>query len=80
MEVTMNNSISNPKTEVPTGINLNDKDYISALLAITVGGGLFGILGMLVALPVTSIIYTLVVNEANKRIVNKNKIKKENFV
>lgn len=27
-----NNQISNPKTEVPTGINLNDKDYITALL------------------------------------------------
>jgi len=29
----MNNQISNPKQEVPTGSNLNDKDYISALLS-----------------------------------------------
>ena len=28
----MNNSISNPEVQVPTGINLNDKDYITALL------------------------------------------------
>lgn len=27
-----NNQISNPKKEVPTGINLNEKDYISSLL------------------------------------------------
>lgn len=29
----MNNSISNPKIEVPSGMNLNDKDYISNLLS-----------------------------------------------
>ena len=28
----MNNKIENPKTEVPTSINLNDKDYIMNLL------------------------------------------------
>lgn len=28
-----NNKISNPKTEVPTGKALNDKDYISCLLS-----------------------------------------------
>lgn len=28
----MNNQISNPKVEVPTGINLNEKDYITCLL------------------------------------------------
>jgi len=27
-----NNKISNPKTEVSTGIKLNDKDYLTALL------------------------------------------------
>ena len=27
-----NNEISNPKTEVPTGLKLNDKDYITSLL------------------------------------------------
>lgn len=28
----MNNKISNPKVEVPKGIALNDKDYITSLL------------------------------------------------
>ena len=28
-----NNQVKNPKTEVPTGTNLNDKDYISSLLS-----------------------------------------------
>lgn len=27
-----NNKVSNTKKEVPTGINMNDKDYISSLL------------------------------------------------
>lgn len=27
-----NNQISNPKTEVPTGIDLNEKDYLNCLL------------------------------------------------
>lgn len=27
-----NNTISNPKIEVPTGLNLNDKDFITSLL------------------------------------------------
>lgn len=29
----MNNQISNPKTEVPTGIALNEKDYMDNLLS-----------------------------------------------
>ena len=28
-----NNMISNPKTEVPTGKSLNDKDYMNCLLS-----------------------------------------------
>ncbi len=28
----MENEISNPKTEVPTGIALNDKDYLESIL------------------------------------------------
>lgn len=28
----MNNSISNPKTEVPKGTKINDKDYMNSLL------------------------------------------------
>lgn len=29
----MNNKINNPKTEVPSGISLNDKDYCNSLLS-----------------------------------------------
>ena len=29
----MNNQISNPKVEVPTGIPCNDKDYLNSLLS-----------------------------------------------
>ena len=29
----MNNQIQNPKIEVPTGIKLNDKDYLNSLLS-----------------------------------------------
>ena len=29
-----NNKISNPKTQTPTGINMNDKDYITCLLTV----------------------------------------------
>lgn len=29
----MNNQIKNPKTEVPKGLNLNDKDYLNSLLS-----------------------------------------------
>ena len=29
----MNNQISNPKVEVPTGISCNDRDYINSLLS-----------------------------------------------
>lgn len=29
----MNNKICNPKTEVPAGIQLNDKDYMNSLLS-----------------------------------------------
>lgn len=28
------NKITNPKTETPTGINMNDKDYLTCLLTI----------------------------------------------
>ena len=29
-----NKKITNPKTETPTGINMNDKDYLTCLLTI----------------------------------------------
>lgn len=38
------------------------------LLAITVGGNLFGIIGMLLGLPLASIVYSLVKSDVNKRI------------
>lgn len=41
------------------------------LLAITVGGGLFGIIGMLIGLPIASIIYSLLTNHTNIRINKK---------
>ena len=31
--VLLNNQITNPKVEVPTGMTLNDKDYITSLLS-----------------------------------------------
>lgn len=42
------------------------------LFAIIVGGGLFGFLGMLLGVPVFSIIYTLVSHAINQRLVQKN--------
>lgn len=30
----MNNKICNPKTEVPSGTNLNDKDYLNSALSL----------------------------------------------
>ena len=30
----MNNKIENPKMEVPSGVNLNDEDYLNAILEI----------------------------------------------
>lgn len=40
---------------------------IWVLLAIVVGGGLFGVVGILLGVPVCSIMYTLLKNGANKR-------------
>lgn len=41
---------------------------ILTLLAVTVGGGLFGIVGMLIGLPIASVIYSLIVSDATKRL------------
>lgn len=41
------------------------------LLAITVGGNLYGIIGMLLGLPLASMIYALIKNDVNKRLENK---------
>lgn len=45
------------------------------LLAITVGGSLFGVMGMLVGLPLASIVYALVRSDVNKRINHRKLIK-----
>lgn len=41
---------------------------IWTLLAITIGGSLFGIVGMIISLPLASILYALLRNDTNKRI------------
>ncbi len=44
------------------------------LVAVSVGGSLFGIVGMLIGVPVASVIYTIIKNDVNKR----NKLKSDN--
>lgn len=41
---------------------------IWVLVAVTVGGSLFGILGMLIGLPIASILYTILKQDTNKKI------------
>jgi predicted PurR-regulated permease PerM len=50
---------------VSTSINLPS---MWVLLSVTVGGGIFGIPGMLAAVPITSITYTLLGDAANSRL------------
>lgn len=50
---------------VSTSINLPS---MWVLLAVTVGGGLFGVVGMIVAVPITSIAYTLLGRIAHDRL------------
>ena len=45
---------------------------IWVLVAITIGGSLFGIMGMIVGLPVISIIYAIVSENTNKKLKEKN--------
>ncbi len=45
---------------------------IWVLVAITVGGGLFGVLGMVLGVPVFAVIYRLVRNGINNRLKKKN--------
>ena len=40
---------------------------IWVLLAVSVGGSLFGIIGMLVFIPLASVVYSLMRDEVNKR-------------
>lgn len=44
---------------------------IWVLVAVTVGGSLFGILGMLIGLPIASILYTILKQDTNKKIETK---------
>ena len=45
---------------------------IWVLVAITIGGSLFGIMGMIVGLPVVSIIYAITQENTNKKLREKN--------
>ncbi|MBQ7786507.1 MAG: AI-2E family transporter [Clostridia bacterium] len=54
---------------VSTSINLPP---MWVMLAVTVGGGLFGVVGMLTAVPVCSIAYTLLADAARIRLTQKN--------
>lgn len=54
---------------VSTSINLPP---MWVLLAVTVGGGIFGVVGMITAVPITSITYTLLGNAARKRLIARN--------
>ena len=42
------------------------------LLAVTVGGGLFGIPGMLTAVPITSVAYTLLAQATRDRLLARS--------
>lgn len=54
---------------VSTSINLPS---MWVLLAVTVGGGIFGVVGMITAVPVTSITYTLLGRAARRRLIARN--------
>ena len=47
---------------------------IWVLLAVSVGGSLFGIVGMLAFIPLTSVVYSLVREAVNKRMERKQKV------
>ncbi len=41
------------------------------LVAVAIGGDLFGVVGMLLGLPIASVLYTILKNDVNKRLKNK---------
>ncbi len=45
---------------------------IWVLVAITIGGSLFGIVGMIVGLPIVSVIYAIIKENTNKKLKEKN--------
>lgn len=46
---------------------------VIVLVAITIGGSLWGVVGMLISLPIASVIYTLLRANVNKRLQEKNR-------
>ena len=54
---------------VSTSINLPS---MWVLLAVTVGGGLFGVVGMITAVPITSIAYTLLGSATRRQLIARN--------
>lgn len=54
---------------VSTSINLPS---MWVMLAVTVGGGMFGVVGMMTAVPICSIAYTLLAETARVRLTQKN--------
>ena len=54
---------------------------IWVLIAVTLGGSMFGVLGMLMMVPMCSVVYTLLGESVNKRIkdrkISKHKITKK---
>lgn len=52
---------------------------IWVLVAVTLGGNLFGIVGMLVFIPLSSVIYTLFKQWVNKRLI-KNNVNIDNYI
>ena len=47
---------------------------IWTLVAVTVGGSLFGIIGMLVFIPLSSVVYKLLRGEVNRRICKREEL------
>ena len=45
---------------------------IWVLVAITIGGSLFGIMGMIIGLPIVSVIYAIISENTNRKLKNKN--------
>ncbi len=48
---------------------------IWVLAAVTVGGGLFGLLGVLISVPTASVVYTLIKRDVRRRLVNQERAK-----
>ena len=49
---------------------------IWVLVAVTIGGSISGILGMLLSVPLASILYSILATNVNERLTNKQQVKK----